>query len=164
MYCSKILDLIYEYSGSEHDPEYSMPLFSQIQVWLHTFFCPYCAEKIRRMETAKNIMREDFFPYSPDYERSIEESIMARIALEENETAHYSTPGGISTRGWVIAGLVVLVSLATAYMGLDFQKVASETGMSFLLPVGITVGIILTVYGIFFIASHLKEFIERFDL
>jgi hypothetical protein len=107
-------------------------------------------------------MRHDFFPYSPE----LENSIMKKIAFEEDitETAHYPIPGGISTRGWVFAGLVILVSLATAFFGLDFKKVADETGMSFLLPVGITVGIVLTVYGVFFIASHLKELIERFDL
>ena len=165
MNCSRILDLVYEYSGSEHDPQDSMPLFYQMQVWVHTFFCPDCAEEIKRLETARNILREDFFPYSPSRGFSnLEESIMAKISLEEAGAAHYSTPGGISTRGWVISGLVILISLATAYFGLDFQKVADETGMSFLLPVGITIGIVLTVYGVFFIGTHLKELIERFDL
>jgi len=162
MNCSKILDLVYEYSGSEHDPQDSMPLFNQMQVWLHLFFCSDCAEKIRRLEEAENIMKEDFFPYSPD----IEESIMAKIALEKDiaEPAHYSIPGGISTRGWVIAGLAILLFLAASFFGLDFQKIADEKGISFLLPVGITIGIVLTAYGVFFIASHLKELIERFDL
>jgi hypothetical protein len=162
MNCSKALDLIYEYSGSGHNPEDSIPLFSQIQVWIHAFFCAYCTEKIRRLEEARNIMRNDFLPYSPD----LEDSIMKKITFEEDftKTAHYPLPGGISTRGWVVSGLVILVSLTTVFFGLDFQKVADETGMSFLLPVGITIGIVLTVYGVFFIASHLKELIERFDL
>jgi hypothetical protein len=161
MDCSRILDLVYEYSGSEHDPEDSMPLFDQIHVWLHTFFCSDCAEKIRRLENARNIMREDFFPYSS----SLEDSIMARVSLEESEAeSHYSIPGGISTKGWIITGLVIFVSFAAAYFGLDFQRIASEKAISFLLPVGITIGIVLTVYGVFFIATHLKELIERFDL
>ena len=162
MDCSKALDLIYEYSGSGHDPEDSMPLFDQVRLWIHAFFCDYCAEEIRRLEETRNIMRQDFFPSSPN----LEESIMMKIALEEDfaEAEHYSIPGGISTRNWVIAGLVIFLSLATAFFGMDFQKVANETGMSFLLPVGITIGIVLTLYGVFFIASHLKELVERFDL
>jgi hypothetical protein len=36
--------------------------------------------------------------------------------------------------------------------------------MSFLLPVGITFGIVLTSYGALFIGSHLEEFSERFGL
>jgi hypothetical protein len=36
--------------------------------------------------------------------------------------------------------------------------------MSFLLPVGITVGIVLTSYGALFIGGHLKELSERFRL
>jgi hypothetical protein len=36
--------------------------------------------------------------------------------------------------------------------------------MSYLLPVGITIGIVLTSYGALFIGSHLKELSERFGL
>jgi len=160
MNCSKILDVVYEYSGND------MPIFSQIQVWLHTMLCPDCAEKIERLENTRYVMRNDFFPSSPGCGSwsSIEDSIMAKIAAGEEETEHSAVPGGFSTRGWVITGLVILISLATVFFGLDFQKIANETGMSFLLPVGITIGIVLTVYGAFFIGSHLKELSERFGL
>ena len=166
MNCSKILDIVYEYSGNEHDSEGSMPFFSQIQVWLHIMFCPDCAGKIERLENARCVMRSDFFPSSPGCGSwsGIEDSIMARIAAEEEDTEYSAVPGGFSTRGWIITGLVILISLATVFFGLDFQKIASETGMSFLLPVGITIGIVLTVYGAFFIGSHLKELSERFGL
>jgi len=162
MSCSRILDMVYEYSESDPLSEESMPLFYQIQVWLHTIVCPNCAQEIERFEVSKAIMREDFFPPSP----CLEDSIMARVAAEEREREEetYAIPGGLSTRGWIIAGLIVLVSLATAFFGFDFQNLANETGMSFLLPVGITIGIVLTTYGALFIGSHLKELTERFGL
>ena len=159
MNCSKIMGMVYESSGSYAGN--SMPLFSQMQIWLHTLICPNCAQEIERFEVIKSVMREDFFPASPGFE----DSIMARIATEEEQTEDiYAIPGGISTRGWVISGLIILLSLATAFFGLDFQNLASETGMSFLLPLGITVGIVLTTYGALFIGSHLKELSERFGL
>ena len=163
MSCSKILDMVYEYSGNDPLSEDSMPLLNQIQVWLHTIICPNCAQEIERFEVSKAVMREDFFPPSP----GLEDSIMARAAAEEKELETeeiYAVPGGLSTRGWVIAGLVILVSLATSFFGLNFQNLADETGMSFLLPVGITIGIVLTTYGALFIGSHLKELTERFGL
>jgi len=156
MTCSKIMDMIYE--------DTDISFLSQLQIWAHTFFCSECAQKIERYESAKEILREDFFPSSPGFE----DSIMARIAAEEEqesyENAAYSIPGGLSTRGWVIAGLVILVSLVTAYFGFDFRSLANELGASFVLPVGITVGIVVTSYGALFIGSHLKEFSERFGL
>jgi hypothetical protein len=33
-----------------------------------------------------------------------------------------------------------------------------------MIPIGITIGIMLTGYGALFIGSHLKEFSERFGL
>ncbi|MDR1839671.1 MAG: peptidoglycan-binding protein [Treponema sp.] len=161
MNCSKILDMVYHYSGNEQGGEDSMPLFSQIQVWLHAFFCPDCAREIERFETARDIMRTDFFPASP----GLEEIIMTKVSAEEEQTETSPAISGVlSTRGWVIAGLIIFVSLATAFFGLDFQKIANETGISFLLPVGITIGIVLSTYSVFFIGSHLKEFSERFGL
>ena len=181
MNCSKVLDMVYEYSSGDPDREDpnredpsredSMPILYQIQIWLHTIVCPACAQEIERYQVTRDIMREDFFPASPE----LEGAIMARVAAEEEQAEAQGSfaaggaegdavSGGLSFRGWAIAGLIILISLATSFFGLDFQKVADETGISFLLPVGITIGIVLTTYGAFFIGSHLKELSERFDL
>ena len=167
MNCSKILDMVYEYSAGDEEGNLQtfglVPLINQLQIWLHTLTCPACAREVERFEAGKAVLREDFFPPSP----GLENSIMALIAAEEEQPEAeeiYAAPGGLSTQGWVIAGLIILVSLATAFFGLDFQKLANETGISFLLPVGITIGIVLTTYGALFIGSHLKELTERFGL
>jgi len=148
MSCEKILDMVY----AMEDP---MPLFTRIRIGLHIIACPDCAQEVERFEVCKDILHNDFFP-APD----LEDTIMAEVAVEEE----MEIAGGFSTRGWVIAGLVMLVSLATAFFGLDFNKVALAAGMSFLIPVGITIGMVLTCYGALFIGSHLKEFSERFGL
>ncbi|MCL2067832.1 MAG: peptidoglycan-binding protein [Treponema sp.] len=158
MKCSKILDTVYEYSGEE-----SIPLLLHIQVALHTLFCQNCAREINRFYLCRNILREDFLPPSP----GLEDSIMARIAalgeLQEAEET-FEIPGGLTTRGWIITGFVILVSLVTAFFGLEFNNIAGEAGKSFMLPMGITIGIVLTSYGALFIGSHLKELSERFGL
>jgi hypothetical protein len=156
MSCLKIMDLYYEDDGH-------MPLLNQLRIWAHTFFCHDCAAKIHQYENAKAILKEDFFPYSPEQE----DRIMARIAAEKEQTeadTAYAAPGGISTRAWVISGLIIFISLTTAFFGLDFKNLASVSGMSFMLPMGITIGIVLTTYCALFIGSHLKELSERFGL
>ena len=155
MNCSKIIDMIYDHSGP-------MPLLVQIQIWLHAFVCPHCARELERHEAARAILREDFFPYSP----GVENSIINKLEAEENlyNTKDDYVQAGFSTRGWVIAGLVIFISLTTAFLGLDFKQVTNETGLSFLLPMGILTGIVVTTYGVLFISSHLKELTERFGL
>jgi hypothetical protein len=152
------MDLYYEYS-TEAGNEEDMPILCQVQIWVHSLFCPACAKKINIFQTTRNILKEDFFPSSPE----LENSIMERIVSEQSDVT-YAVPGGISTQGWIIAGVVILISLAASFFGLDFQRLASESGMSFMLPVGITIGIVLTTYGALFIGSHLKELSERFGL
>ncbi|MCL2127727.1 MAG: peptidoglycan-binding protein [Treponema sp.] len=152
MNCGKIRDIVYE--------QEKMSFLTRALVGLHLLFCPDCAREIERFETCRDIMLSDFPPASP----GLEDAVMAMIAAEEAETPESEVPGGFSTRGWVIAGVAMLVSLATAFFGLDFNKVALAAGISFMIPIGITIGIALTSYGALFIGSHLKELSERFGL
>ena len=164
MNCSKILDMYYEQADNEQS-EGMASLLSQVQIWLHAFICPECARQIKLFEIAKSVMCNDFFPPSP----GLEDSIMAKVEYSElynglyEETPEHSH-GALSTRGWVIVGIIVLISLVTAFFGIDFKNTAREAGASFLLPIGITIGIVLTSYCAFFIGSHLNEFRERFGL
>jgi len=153
MGCERILGKVYEGEDSLSD---------RLQVGLHLFVCPECAEKAVRFELCKKVLREDFPPKSI----GLEDSVMAALALEEEtlEAREGAPAGGFSIRGWVLAGLVMLVSLTTVFLGMEFKNVALAAGMSFMLPIGITVGIVLTVYGALFIGSHLKKLSERFGL
>jgi hypothetical protein len=156
MSCAEILNKVY-------DEQDKMRLLTRIHVGLHLLFCPDCAQEVERFEICKEILRTEFIPPAPD----IEDSVMAAISAEDTaqtERWEAEAHGGFSTRGWIIAGLVMLVSLATAFFGMDFNKVALAAGISFMIPVGITIGIVLTCYGALFIGSHLKELTERFGL
>ncbi|GHU10528.1 hypothetical protein FACS1894151_09970 [Spirochaetia bacterium] len=171
MNCHDVMDKLYDALGG------GMPTFvEQLEIRVHLLFCPDCAEAASQLEIAKTSLREDFFPSAADMESSpggsIEDSIMLKIAAEEFETGDLldkdyeetGAPAGVSLRGWVITGCIVLVSLSTSFFGMDFNTVASTGGDSFLLPMGITIGAVITSYGALFIASHLKELSNRFGL
>jgi hypothetical protein len=154
MICNDLLDKVYEYSG---DP--SMPLVLRLQVRLHSFFCPQCAQELERFELAQDILRNDFLPPSADFEEAVMAQLSAEIVIHaETEDA------GVSFRGWVITGLVLLVSLGSSFFGVDYINNGGAQGSSYLLPLGITIGAALTCYGAIFIGSHLKELSERFGL
>jgi hypothetical protein len=154
MNCAKILDLVYE--------QEDMSLFNRIRVGLHLMVCPDCAQEVERFEVCRDILHNDFMFPAPD----LEDSVMSMISdgEEEAEACEAEVPGGFSIRGWIIAGIVMFVSLATVFFGLEFNKVALIAGMAFTIPIGITIGLALTSYGALFIGSHLKDLTERFGL
>jgi hypothetical protein len=155
MSCAKILDIVYE--------QEDMSLFNRIRVGLHLLVCPDCAQEVERFEVCRDIMRNDFMFPTPD----LEDPIMSMISAGEDEiteSQQTEVPGGFSIRGWIVAGIVMLVSLATLFFGLEFNKVALIAGMAFTIPIGITIGIALTSYGALFIGCHLKALSERFNL
>lgn len=161
MTCNTLSDKIYEFDGGE-----PLPLWDRLQIALHVVVCPRCAGRVVRLESLRSILRTDFFPPPPDIAGSVMDIICseafdmtADMPFEEEELSP-EVPFG----GWVITGLVVLFSLATSFMGMDFISVATAQGSSFLLPLGITIGLVVTGYGALFIGSHLKELSDRFRL
>jgi anti-sigma factor RsiW len=156
MNCNDLLDRVYEYAGDEE-----LPLLLRIHLGVHCFFCPQCAQELERFEVSRDLLRNDFFPPAPDFE----DQVMAQINREADEMEEAGQDiAGVSFRNWVIAGLVMLVSLSTSFFGGDFVRVSRSLGSSFLLPVGLTIGVVLTGYGALFIGSHLKELSNRFGL
>ena len=154
MDCHDVLDTVYE---AEKDS--SLSIFTQIRIGFHLLFCPACSVEIRNLRHLEEIMKTDFLPPAPDFE----ECLMERL-FEEGIAEETDAPAGFSFRGWVIIGFFVLLSLSSAFFGVDFVKIADAEGLSFLLPLGITIGIVLTCYGALFIGSHLKELSTRFRL
>jgi hypothetical protein len=158
------MDMVYEYDGDD-----SVPLLVQLRIWLHSLFCLRCARELERYAAAREALRNDFF-----IPANLEESVMARIMREdpaeadeyEEECAMEGTfeEAGVSFRSWIITGIVVFFSLSTSFFSLNFTKLAISQDLSFLLPMGITIGTVLTIYCTIFIGSHIKELSEKFGL
>jgi hypothetical protein len=162
MICDDLLDKVYEYSG-----ETSLPLPLRLQLWLHCLVCPQCAQELERFRLAQDILRNDFLPPGVDFADAIMTQLEGLPQLEagsEPEEGVYGETSGVSLRRWVITGLILLFSLSSAFFGMDFVKVAAREGSSYLLPLGITIGAVLSCYGAIFIGSHVKELSERFGL
>ena len=153
MDCQTVMDTVYE---SEKDSP--LPLLAQIQIGLHVFFCPDCAAELRNFRYIEELMKSDFFPPSAD----LEGSIMEKIYNDTYEDEKIDAPAGFSFRGWVIIGFFVLLSLSSSFFGMNFIEIAQTEGLSFLLPVGLTIGMVVTCYGALFIGSHLNELSSRF--
>ena len=149
------MDTVYE---SEKDTP--LPLLTQIQIGLHVLFCSGCAAELRNLRCLEDLMKSDFFPPSPDLEELLMERLYQETVMEQKTDA----PAGFSFRLWVIIGFFMLFSLLSSFFGMDFVEIADSEGLSFLLPVGLTIGMIVTCYGALLIGSHLKELSTRFRL
>ena len=155
MDCRTVMDTAYEFEKDNF-----FPLLTQIRMDLHLLFCPACAEELKNLRQVQEIMKTDFLPPAPDFGNVLMERLYKETALQEAADA----PAGFSFRGWVLIGFFMLLSLPSAFFGMNFVQIANAEGQSFLLPVGLTIGVLLTCYGAFFIGSHLKELSSRFGL
>jgi len=153
--CYDVMDIVYE---SEKDNP--LPFLTQIRVNFHVLFCSDCARELRAIRELEDIMKTDFLPHSPDFT----EIIMERLGEEGSTEDEVAAQAGFSFRSWVIIGFFMLLALSSTFFGMNFVEIANAEGLSFLLPVGITIGIVVTCYGALFIGSHLKELSNRFGI
>ena len=155
MDCHAVMDTVYM-----SDKTGFLPILTQIQLETHLLFCNDCAERTRNFRRLEEIMKSDFLPPSPHFEDLLMERLYEEGEMEEKTAA----PAGFSLLCWILIGFFVLLSLSTSFFGMNFGQIAASEGLSFLLPVGITIGVALTGYGAFFIGSHLKQLSELFRL
>ncbi|MHB9291716.1 hypothetical protein Holit_00799 [Hollandina sp. SP2] len=153
----KVMDKVYEALG-----ERPLPLRYRLYLGLHRLYCPRCDEELKRLEAVQGLLETGFFPEVP----TLEDVIMEEIYREEPNWAALDRDlaAGISFRGWVISGLIILVTLPVSFFGMDAVKFSASSGSSLLLPLGLTIGGIVTSYGALFIGSHLKELSQWFRL
>jgi hypothetical protein len=157
MKCEDSREVIYE-----EDDEPS--LWKRFNLAWHILFCASCAARYETWEQTRFLLQTKFFPPSPDFSNIIMNRIYNEEADTEEENEQALEIGGFSTKGWVIAGIVMLFSFATAFLGKDFSNMARNEGFHFLLPMGLLIGIGITGSGALFIGSHLKELSDRFKL
>jgi hypothetical protein len=138
---------------------------TRLGVRWHLQRCPHCAESAAALEAARTLMQTGFFPPAPAVEEAVME-VIRREALDPGDVPMEiaDPPEAVSFRSWIIAGLIILISLGSAFFGLDFATVAKEGGSSFLISVGLTIGMVVSVYGALLIGTHLKELSARFGL
>lgn len=132
-----------------------MTLTRRLRVAIHLAFCRSCAAEKRRLNAAYRMMNEDFMPLVSS---GFSNAVMRLLGLDES----LQTQESFSLRGWTAVGVFILLSLASSYLGVDFRSISESNGSSFVLPVGITVGCVITVYGALFIGSHMEDLREKF--
>lgn len=150
--CEGIIEKIYS------DDE-ELTLINRLCIAFHKTHCKNCATEARVYEKAR-ISLHNFIPqfatqFAP---RSVADNVMAMINYE---TAPFVS---VSYASWITAGLVIMVSLSTAFFGKDFGRAVTEAGSAFLLPVSLTIGAVITAYSAMFIASHLEQLSAKFGL
>jgi hypothetical protein len=154
--CKTVMDSFYARSC---DDEADFSILFRLRRMLHLFFCPECAAAAERAEIAYRLMRDDFLPPSPE----LSDSIMALVRAEEVRELSPERKT-VPLRGWIIAGFFLLLALTSAYFGENYLNVASSSGMSFVVPIGLIIALAVVGYGATFVATHLELLSKKFGV
>lgn len=115
---------------------------------LHLALCPACRAEAERSRAALAAYRNAEDRAGAD---RIEERVMAAVRILPRPRR------AVSYRDWVVSGIVIAVSMALIPFGDDFNSVKAIFGMSYTLPLMLGLGLVITLYGAVFIATHMEE-------
>ncbi|MDR2864861.1 MAG: peptidoglycan-binding protein [Spirochaetaceae bacterium] len=151
MECKTIIDSFYD------DEEISY--FFRLRRSLHLLLCSSCAHEVHKLDIACTLMHHDFMPPSPDVG-----DLVMDILREDEDAGIETNQRMVPLRGWIIVGFFMLLALTSAYFGGDFLPEAGANGLSFLIPLGITIGALVIAYGALFVGTHLDMLCKKFGI
>ncbi|MDR2842811.1 MAG: hypothetical protein LBV52_06385 [Spirochaetaceae bacterium] len=164
MKCCSVKNYLYDFSYPEN-------IIEKLHIMFHLLHCKECARDKRAVLKAKSIMQSSFLPAEESDELS--DAVMEMIW---RKTKHSDLGDDLLEQGfpdplkeafsfnvWVVAGVIIFVSLLLGCLGINFLD-SHDKGYSFLLPMGITIGGVITAYGALFIGSHIQELKKKIEL
>ena len=159
--CAEVLDALDYDEEAQHFANLPFAFFRlcffKLRLYLHLLFCNKCAAQKRKLKMAKGLSLNTFMNAPP---AGIADSVMGLIYKEA--LSKEAAAGEASIKGWVIAGIFVVLSLVSAYFGNAFNFLANIYGLSSVVPAGITIGVVITVYSAIFIGSHMDALCKKF--
>jgi hypothetical protein len=148
MKCDDKLDKIF--SADEDNP---LSIVTQVRFFLHRFFCDHCSFIMNQYEDSRTMMKNDFFYDTIDMSNVIMNQVLKNESIpEENEFHEW-----VSLKNWIVAGCIILVSLVSAFFGFNFNEVAVSGDSSYMLSIGLVIGLIISIYGLLFIGTQMKQ-------
>ncbi len=154
MKCDEKLDRIF--SADEDAP---LSLVTRLQFFFHTFFCDHCRLIMKQYEDSRELMKNDFFYDIPDMSNEIMNQVLSEELIPEDIEVHE----WVSFKKWIIAGCIILVSLVSAFFSVNFNTVAVSGDSSYMLSFGLVIGLIVSIYGLLFIGTQMKQLRHFFD-
>jgi hypothetical protein len=125
--------------------DYHIPL----EIRLHILFCPLCRMEINRLRDFFISLR-DYAPYS--IKEDLTDSVMRFIQEDDVDSVQH-----ISSRTWLIAGFVLLASNFIIQYSDSLRWLKTHFGRDLEIPLHIIMGLMISVYAVIFIGTHLEE-------
>jgi hypothetical protein len=130
-----------------------LSLVTRLQFFFHAFFCGHCHSVMKQYEDSRKLMKTGFFYETPD----MSDIIMNQILRDDTTLEDAEIHEWISFKKWIIGGCIILVSLVSAFFGFNFNAVAVSRDSSYMLSIGLVIGLIISIYGLLFIGTQMKQ-------
>ncbi|MDY6934446.1 MAG: hypothetical protein SVZ03_09525 [Spirochaetota bacterium] len=120
-----------------------------LNIRVHMLFCNRCRVEVYMLKDALDEIRE-FNPFP--LRKDLTDEIMQKILLTETP---YKKE--ISTFNWVTAGLIIFLSIFLISYSEPMIWLKNQFGNNFEVPLSIVLGLIISIYSIVFIGTHLEK-------
>jgi len=144
MKCDECMDRFLELDGNEPSGELAAHLAS----------CPRCSEEARRLVAAFSFLAEEG-RRKPD--RDLTDGIMAALYMDSIGKAPKVEKEDVEAplRTWLWSGAVIMVGMLLIPFSTILPELSGRYGSSLDITLHLILGLVITLYGTIFIASHM---------
>ncbi len=123
------------------------------KVRIHTFFCPVCSGEIMQLMLMFRLLEEkSIWEMDKDIKDNVMDKIQRQSVFAEKR---------ISGLKWVVIGIIIFASMFLINFSESFMWLKEQFGSSFVIPMSIVLGLVLTVYLMLFTSSNI-DFLEKY--
>jgi hypothetical protein len=126
----------------------------------HTETCESCRLTIARMSNAMNMMPDQVgadWAVDERFVTHFTDSVMDMVYQERSADGAAKRASNRSLASWVVAGVIILAAMPLISFSNSFRWLSGAYGNRLDFPIHLIFGIIVAVYSLLFIGSHLKE-------
>jgi hypothetical protein len=117
----------------------------------HLASCPECRLAAGRLEAGLQAWRAADEAEALRQGEILDQRIMAAVLLLPRPRKE------LHARNWALSGMVIFLSLALIPFSKDFSLLRQLFGEGYSLPLFLVLGLVLTLFGGVFIATHMEE-------
>ena len=149
MKCAEVIERYFDLDHGE-------PLPAEIATHIET--CTSCRELIGRMNSGMQLLSVSNTGDIKDTGESraaFTDTVMHRIRSDSATTANDPAPSEALGR-WIVTGIIIIAALPLASFSRSAQWLHGILGGSLDFPMNLVLGLLVAVYSLLFIGSHLK--------
>ncbi len=146
MKCEKVMDRYFQLDVDDGVP---------MSIRIHMLMCPGCRKEVQFIEK-QLVSLEGDFPYIMEHDAA--DTVMQLVRMS---SVQYRKE--VSSFNWILSGFIIFSGILLLPFNKSLSWLNDYYGGQLLFPLHVVMGILISIYAVLYVGTHLEELKASFD-